>query len=552
MPKKENIDAFWDIEDLLPGRPKKAVCRREFSDTEATEIALDSPMAKQGEKIPPRAIGEKKKEMSGVLREYRGDGLISFVKILFWPTVFEFYTKFRKDASRYLSLTHEPCEYVYFFSYMPQYEQMTVSQMSYYLYWRDEARKENYLKTDINYLFLYIYEIINLPDKIPPTQGAQTLSRLWKIYRKNFVYLDKYLGEWLCDYCLIHHVSPDWEALDSFKGEIVGKVSLPEFYLRDGEISWQLIESLSSYDYTKSKYYEAHEKDFDLHIPKALERAVNRVIMRNPEDFGICAVTTSRDSYAGAIASHGAKFKMEITRYALRKTSGKGDMDLRHIFANLIKFAENQLRSAFGIKSRFSPIISDLRLKQEILDYFRENLPAFGKPKKKKEEEAYMVLYEPQQMGPADISRALDIEKQAWETAELLSVDGDGDEPSLSVSVFSETEADAPVLSASPEPEPKPEPMSAFSLFDTSPSGDSENEFGFISDALSELQRNGLRAALKGSFSAYCRSIGVMEENMRGEINEVAMEYIGDMILDGDFLVLCDYEAEITSALDDR
>ncbi len=549
MPKNENIDAFWDIEDLIPLRTKKTTVHREFSDTEATEITLDHSARHEGESIPPRAVSERKKETGGILREYSGNGLISFVKILSWPTVFEFYTKFRKDAVRYFSLTHEPCEYVYFFSYMPQYEQMTVSQMSYYLYWRDEARKGNYQKTDINYLFLYIYEIINLPDKVAPSQGARILSRLWKVYRKDFLYLDKYLGEWLCDYCLIHHVSPDWEALDAFKEEIVGKVSLPEFYLRDGEVSWRLIESLSSYDYTKSKYYEAHEKEFDLHIPRALERAVNRIIMKNPDDFGICAVTTTRDSYAGAIASHGAKFKMEITRMALRKSSGKGEMDLKHIFANMIKLAENQLRSAFGIKSRFSPVISDPRLKQEILDYFAENLPVFGKPKKKKADEDYMALYEPKQTGLADISRALDIEKQAWETADLLSVEDDMEEASFSPFLMPEVVSAAPISEPFPAFAETEQPKKDETPFVMPPSADSENEFDFITEVLTEQQKKALRAALKGSFASYCRSIGVMEENMRGEINEVTMEYIGDMILDGDCSVLEDYEEEIETVL---
>ena len=550
MPKNENIDAFWDIEDLIPGRPKKTVLRREFADTEATEISLSSPVGKGGEKIPPRATAEGKKENGGILREYRGEGLISFVKILSWPTVFEFYTKFRKDAVRYFSLTHEKCEYVYFFSYMPQYEQMTVSQMSYYLYWRDEARKENYLKTDINYLFLYIYEIINLPDKIAPTEGAKILSRLWRVYRKDFLYLDKYLGEWLCDYCLIHHVSPDWEELDAFCGEIVGKVSLPEFYLRNGEIAWSLIEAISSYDYRKSKYYEAHENEFDLHIPKALEQAVNRVIMKNPEDFGIVALTTSRDSYAGAIVFRGSKFKMEITRYALRKTSGNGEQDLKHIFANLIKFAENQLRGVFGIKSRFSPMISDARLKQEILDYFNECFPSVGKPKKKKtEEDSYMAFYEPKQTGPADISRALDIEKQAWETADLLSVDEEAEEPSFMPPISFDIPSELPVSVPIPEAFESDRLNEQVSLVGPALTN-SENEFGFVTEILTETQREALRAALMGSFSPYCRSIGVMEENMRGEINEIAMEYIGDMMIDGDFSVLEDYEAEIRAVLD--
>ena len=540
MPKNENIDAFWDIEDLIPERPKKAVSRREFADTAATEIELDAPTKNDGEKIPPRTVPEKKP--SRVLREYEGSGLVSSVKILSWPTTFEFYTKFCRDAARYFSLTHEPCEYVYFFSYMPQYEQMTVSQMSYYLYWRDEARKGSYLKTDINYLFLYIYEIINLPDKVPPAQGAKILSRLWGVYRDDFRYLDKYLGEWLCDYCLIHRVSPDWEALKDFSGEIAGKVSLPEFYLKDGEVSWQLIEAVSSYDYKKSKYYEMHAKEYDLHIPRALERAVNRVIMKNPEDFGICEMTTTRDSYAGAIVSHSSKFKMEITRYALRKTSAKGEHDLKHIFANLIKLSENQLRSIFGIKSRFSPIIPDARLKQEILDYFNEYLPAkvTKKTKKEAEEDAYMALYEPKQTGMADISRALDIEKQAWETADLLSVDEEDCEP---ISVYAELTAED-VIAPIPA-----EPIREIAVTETLLPMADDDEYGFIAEALSDEQRGALRAALNGVFASYCRDIGVMAENMRGEINEIAMEYIGDMILEGDFSVIEDYKSEIEAAL---
>lgn len=540
MPKNENIDAFWDIEDLIPERPKKTVARREFADTAATEIELDAPTKNDGEKIPPRTVPEKKS--SRVLREYQGSGLISSVKILSWPTTFEFYTKFCKDAVRYFSLTHEPCEYVYFFSYTPQYEQMTVSQMSYYLYWRDEVRKENYLKTDINYLFLYIYEIINLPDKVPPSQGAGILSRLWRVYRNDFRYLDKYLGEWLCDYCLIHRVSPDWEALKGFAGEIAGKVSLPEFYLKDGELSWQLIEAVSSYDYKKSKYYESHAKEYDFHIPRALERTVNRVIMKNPDDFGICAMTTTRDSYASAIVSHGSKFKMEITRYAIRKTSAKGEHDLKHIFANLIKLAENQLRSAFGIKSRFSPIIHDPRLKQEILAYFEEYMPVktTRKTKQEAEEEAYMALYEPKQTGMADISRALDIEKQAWETADLLSVDEEECEPTPVYEELTPEEVIAPISA---------EPISEITVTDTLLPTAGDDEYGFITEVLSDTQREALRAALKGDFSAYCRNVGVMAENMRGEINEIAMEYIGDMILESDFSVLEDYKAEIEAVL---
>ena len=551
MPNKENIDAFWDIEDLIPKRPKKNIAKSAHTDLSAEEIVLIPEKEQGGEAIPARKDQLKRQdEKQKVIREYfPKQSLIQSVRILPWPTLFEFYTKFRKDAVRYFELTHEPCEYVYFFSYMPQYEQMTVSQMSYYLYWRSEARKGNFLKTDINYLFLYVDEIINLPEKILPREGALILSRLWKTYRKEFLYLDKYFGEWLCDYCLIHEVSPDWDVLDDFAGDIAGKVSLPEFYMRDGMLSWGLISAVSSYDYKKSKYYEQYAEEYDKHIPKAVEAAVNGVIMKNPEAFGITAVKTMRDSYAGAVASNKAKFKIEISRYAIRKSAAGGEYDLKQIFAGLIKLAENRIRMYFGIKSRFSPTGLNSQMKEEILSYFNAVYPEQGRKKQTKndEEEAYMALYEPKQTGKADISRALAIEEQAWETAELLSTEEEEEfalepipkEPEMPFIFSEEKEAEEETKN------PLPSEL-AFSFGDLS---DTSGDFSFIQTDFSEEQREALRAALDGRFSEYCRSVGKMADHIRGELNEIAMEAIGDMILEDDFTPVSDYLEEMKEFL---
>jgi hypothetical protein len=201
--------------------------------------------------------------------------------------------------------------------------------------------------------------------------------------------------------------------------------------------------------------------------------------------------------------------------------------------------AENQLRSAFGIKSRLSPLISDARLKQEILAYFEEYLPVkTGKSKKREtEEESYMQLYEPKQKGLADISRALDIERQAWETADLLSVEED---PEEILPTDHKIVEESPLL---------PVTVNAVAVSEVWNDAASDEEFGFVASALSDVQKNALKAALKHNFSDYCRSVGIMEENMRGEINEISMEYIGDMIIDSDFTVLADYEEEIAAVL---
>ena len=553
MPNKDNIDAFWDIEDLIPQRPKKNIVKPAHTDIFAEEIVFISEKEQGGEVIPARKeslIKQPEKQKS--LREYSPkQSLIQNVRILPWPTLFEFYTKFRKDAIRYFELTHEPCEYVYFFSYMPQYEQMTVSQMSYYLYWRSEARKGNFLKTDINYLFLYVYEIINLPEKIPAREGALILSRLWKTYRAEFHYLDKYFGEWLCDYCLIHAVSPDWDVLEDFVGDVAGKVSLPEFYMRDGLLSWGLISAVSSYDYKKSKYYEQYAEAYDLHIPKAVEKAVNSVIIKNPNAFGITVIKTVRDSYAGAVASHKAKCKIELSRYAIRKSAARGEHELKQIFAGLIKLAENRIRMYFGIKSRFSPIGLDAQMKEEILSYFNAVYPEQSRKKQPKndEEEAYMALYEPKQTGKADISRALAIEEQAWETAELLSTEEDDE---IAFEPFPEE-----TVSPLDFPENKPieekaetkNPLSTGISFSFENMSDTDGDFSFIQREFSAEQREALRAALENRFAQYCRSVGKMADHVRGELNEIAMEAIDDMILEEDFSPVADYLDEMKEFL---
>ena len=153
------------------------------------------------------------------------------------------------------------------------------------------------------------------------------------------------------------------------------------------------------------------------------------------------------------------------------------------------------------------------------------------------EEEAYMALYEPKQSGPADISRALAIEEEAWETAALLSTEDE------------ELIEEAPVLPLAMPTEQSQQEEAGESLgilFSENSDGD---DFDFIETALSDTEREALKAALDGRFSAYCRGIGEIAESVRARINEAAMEAIGDMIIESDFSVLADYIDEIQDKL---
>ena len=319
-------------------------------------------------------------------------------------------------------------------------------------------------------------------------------------------------------------MEPDWQALAAFSGEIAGKVSLPEFYLRGDELTYPLIRSLSSYDYRKSKYYAEHHDAFDRHIPAAAVQVLSRLVAPAPEEFGVHPAKLSRDGFSGAVACRAVKCKLELTCFPLRRS-----YEMKQLVTGVIKLCENQLRAAFSVKARFSPAGIDERLVRAVSEYFDAFYPERSSHKRRKApeeaEEAYMALYEPENKGPADIKRALAIEQDAWETAALLGEDSDEEAPCGTV--------------------PEPSEMPAFAGFDDAAEGD----FAALVSALDGETRRALVSACRGEFAAFCRAAGRMPETVKSRINELATELVGDIVLDDGFNVIGDYADELFAAL---
>ena len=69
---------------------------------------------------------------------------------------------FVTQARHYASRTEAPTNPVAFPQLWPTYEAMRPEQQKWYFYWRSEVRKGNFLPTDLGYLFLHVYEALNL------------------------------------------------------------------------------------------------------------------------------------------------------------------------------------------------------------------------------------------------------------------------------------------------------------------------------------------------------------------------------------------------------
>ena len=90
---------------------------------------------------------------------------------------------FLKDAQQYKSKEGGVAPSVPFMHYWPTYRDMDGAQLRWYFFWRTQIRKDNYLPTDLSYIFVHIYEILNLVEIPDPEQAANRIKVLWQAYR---------------------------------------------------------------------------------------------------------------------------------------------------------------------------------------------------------------------------------------------------------------------------------------------------------------------------------------------------------------------------------
>ena len=410
-------DDFRTLSELVP---KKTYIKKPMHDTSSVTVdtgdaeSIGSPVPFPEKRPPVRA----RESVSYSPRH----SLINDVTLEAWPGNFSFYSKFHFEAVKLFPVEGKPCPPERFFAYTPQYEQLSQCQLEYYLYFRTLVRGGEYPAVDSSYIFLLLYEIINLPELIPAEKGAEMIVRLWKAYRGTYPYLDKYIGEWLCDYCLIHRLPPPVSVAD-FCGEVIQKLSFPEFYEdpQSDAFSFESVARFSSCDYKKSRFYDANRTEYDRHIPAAATLAVKAFLSGDvPQGFLIVSHDL-RDSFPGAVAYVGVKYKIKITSLSLRKSR-----EYHQLCSTVIKACENELRAAKGIKSRYSVQSLPEICRTAIAEYFDGFYPdrrAKRKADTSDDDAPYMRYYMPRRIGSADIGRAMRIEKSAWKTAMLLEAE---------------------------------------------------------------------------------------------------------------------------------
>ncbi len=470
---KSDRDDFWDIDKLVPkkrGRlspfassspardveiPAKAespardveIPAKAESPTRDVEIPTDrSTEAGRAEDNTPRPESERRlgntAQRTSSVEEFtytpEGDGLIKSVTVRHFIDKYDFYDNFRKSALIYYDYRPTArAEFAQFYSYMPQYSQLNPGQKAYYFFWRAEMERGRFLKTDYSYVYLYVYEILNLPDKIPPEEGVMLLCRVWREYRRALPRLDLYFAIWVQDYCLVHRLKCPMKEIEDFIFDVISSSTFKEFYISDigrfgGTGTSALLAYLSDYDWRRGKYAAGDpDADPEKRSKQATEYRIHMegamsLLFRDLWDDCIAtakggkAQTVRRDAFPNALCTHTVKGKLEVEFYPIASATG-----LRTGVTAAVRYTENKIRALMGIRSRLA--IKDLPNDyRRIIDYYFDAIER--SEKKKREREAapeYMRLYDAPTVGMS-LSGADEIERASWDTTARLVVGMEG------------------------------------------------------------------------------------------------------------------------------
>ena len=504
----------------------------------------------------------KKSPAAPVVKTYTPEGtLIREITVRTWEADTEFYNRFLTDALRshntkFLGDIHETRPPVPYYSYVPQYAHMSLAQVNYYEYVRECARNGIFPPCDFPYVLLYIFEILNLPDAVPPEEGAPLLASVWLGWRGQYPRLDGYLCEWLPDYCMIHGV-PLPDSLAPILPEIVPKAQFKEFYLNrasGGMLTKTVIETSSDYDYRTSRYYAENRDAYERHIPAAVSAALAEQAAEHRGIFALDRVyKMTRDSFCGAIAASSVKRRLDIEFVSFTRRA-----DTRTAVTALVKHAENRLRALLGVKAKLGERDLGEEDSRAIDAYFAPMLPTKEQIRQKKED-AYMPAdylknYEAEDTG-FDPGAAAAIEAQSWANAARLTGEDYGtppaEEPEEIPVIEGEMTADE-TIPAEAIP-PKEERIETEESKEEKPenAGETDAEGSDTPEDASgdeELLKAGLRAAMAGGFRAFCRSRSLYEGDLADRINARFLDLVGDVALeaspDGGFEFIEEYRED--------
>ncbi len=441
-----------------------------------------------------------------------------------------------------------------FSQYFPSYRMMGYEQLRTYFSWRTQVRQGNITDISLSYAFVYIYELLANIGVSDPQDGLNQLMSFWKAYSVYNKSIDKYVLRWLKDYHIYYQLP------HSFK-EFIDINNLSSHYPKmvNTDDNFDLYCAISKYDIRKSTFYSDDKvkliRDcFYFLINKLRQIFADRGIPFEEAIFQPTKKLSEWKPFKDALFYQWMKqsdrrivlSENEIYMCSNNKwvfstviTSEKGRQLMGYIMKQMEVVLRKLTKYKFKLSANIKAITHEVMDKLKEADLSLEIIIRDGVIEFYKEETKTIVIVD-----QAALSR---IRQEAQVTQEKLIVPEQEKQFVLDFSAsksFDLSDAsmqDMPSMQDAPSIHPsKTHPTPA--------SGPWES----LKNILTDIEIQALSVVLQGEIELkkYADEWGIMLEVLVEGINEKAMDFIGDSLLDEDFDIYNDYKEQVKELIE--
>lgn len=560
-------DAFWDLGDAPQFTRKKSLNSAVNNSSKKIEAVLISDPAPEQSTdssftdgkitkfIPPYSKDTSKKRYT--VLEYRPDNLfIKNVRITSDKQNGELFLSdclFIRERAALLDRRVSSAEYTPFYSYSPRYSQLTKAQLKWYLWYRQNAQNGIFLPTDESYIVLYAYELAASADDTKEQALSILCSLLTEYSPKELSIVAKMIiRDLMCDFCLLHRLSPPIGKLSCLDRQILSGSFLYEFFIdlsseSDNDRSKIINEHISLYNFKRSKYYTAEASAvFDTAMRGALNEILNddeafrALISYTNGAYG--GITLERKPFNRMVNIIDRGITLHITYFEL---SG-----MRAPMTDIVRYCENKVRAHLGIKNKLNILSVNPAAKNAADRFFSANFPPRPTEDRRQSGNSNSYITKPNEydklydvpLTGASTERALEIERDSWSTTKILT-------EAFATEPCSDNDACEPIRDSE---------NSSKNITDINISNSADNTDSAKSDVYSQIfncvgELAEFIDACKNSDSyaqqcSFARSKGLSVDVIADKINEAAVNTFGDIILENTDLgykIIDDYRSTV-------
>lgn len=457
----------------------------------------------------------------------------------------------------------------------PMYAAMSISQLRTYFTWRTDTRRGIYRETDKPYVLLYAYELLNKIGVSSSEDAFAKLIDLWSCcsFAK---YLNTLMPRWLKDFYAFNDISnavPDINIYLKSPKKSAEEIACEELFDKNFRDKLDFLADNSAYDIRKSIFFSEETKPLLNGAAEVVLKALDRYFTE--KDIDLCTLLGGQmkkdfawKPFEGALVNldradgfHAVKISAS-EQYCIRRGEPVRECfsftPQRGFIGYLLKSVEARLRVNTGFKRKIIPnenmLENDFKNREKLLnavkdeefsraiqaavDEFCRKNGIFPQKKSPKKSEDF-VQYAKKDIS-IDITKLQEIREKSEETAKKLIVeetvgedylehlserisDEDFDEKISEFAGFSENLPDE-------LPESLNNDLHGEQL--DLPEDLPEEWRGFFA-SLSKNEREILAKMCDGkNADAICREKGLLPETVFEEINNKAMDFVLDIVIE--------------------